>query len=211
MHYSGANLFFAGGPMFGMLVFAGAFVVVGVGAAMIYNRLVALRQNRLDALSQVDVQLRRRYDLIPNLVEVASGYLQHERETLTAVVQARNAASKAASEAVEGRGGVVALQALAGAEDVLSGALSRLMAVVERYPELKASETMGRLSGELASTEDRVAAARGAFNEAVRGYNTYRQSFPAVLLAGSFGFEDAGYLHFEGAAFREAPRVSFDG
>jgi len=192
-----------------IFAFAAMLAFIGVGAALIYNRLVALRQRRLDALSQIDVQLRRRYDLIPNLVETAKGYLTHERETLTAVTEARAAASKAAGEVAASGGGATSMKALAGAEGLLAGALTRLLAVVESYPDLKASANMQQLSEELASTENRVAFARQAYNDSVRSYNTYRQAFPAILLAGNFGFEDATYLEFEGTEFKSAPKVSF--
>lgn len=194
--------------MTSMFVFAGVLLVIGLGAALIYNRLVALRQRFLDAFSQIDVQLRRRYDLIPNLVETAKGYLEHERETLTAVTEARNAASEAARTASSAPD-ASSLAALAGAEGVLAGALTKLLAVVESYPDLKASENMQQLSEELASTENRVAFSRQAYNDSVRAYNTYRQSFPPMIFAGTFGFENASYLEFEGTTFREAPKVSF--
>ena len=164
----------------------------------------------MNAFSQIDVQLQRRHDLIPNLVESVKGYMKHERETLEAVVEARNFASKAMSLAASSPGDAAALAGLAGAEGALSSALGRLLAVVENYPDLKASENMRQFQEELSSTENKVAFARQAYNDSVRSYNTSRQAFPAVLLAAAFGFLDAQFLEFEGTAFRQAPTVSFD-
>lgn len=191
------------------LVVAGVLLLVVVFVAGLYNRLVDLRNRYLNAFSQIDVQLQRRHDLIPNLVESVKGYMKHERETLEAVVSARNMASDAMAKAAASPGDAAALAGLAGAEGMLSSALGRLLAVVENYPDLKASENMQQFQEELASTENKVAFARQAYNDTVRTYNTSRQAFPAVLIAGSFGFMDAQFLEFEGTAFRQAPAVSF--
>ncbi|MDX9740463.1 MAG: LemA family protein [Gammaproteobacteria bacterium] len=186
-------------------------VVLALYAVAIYNRLVALRNRFLNAFAQVEVQLKRRYDLIPNLVETAKKYLVHERETLSAVVEARNAAAKGLERMHGDPGDAGAVQALSRAESGLAGALGRFNVVVEAYPELKADQNMRQLSEELTSTENRVAFSRQAFNDAVMEYNTYRQSFPQTLLAGMFGHrEDAALLQFaDSERIQEAPRVSF--
>jgi LemA protein len=170
---------------------------------------VALRQRFKNAFSQIDVQLKRRYDLIPNLVETVKGYLQHERETLEAVIAARNHAQQAERRAAQAPDDASAMAGLVGAEHALSGALGRLFALSEAYPALKADQNMMRLQEELASTENRVAFARQAYNDAVMSYNTYRESFPQNQIAGMFGFKEAPPFEIELAAEREAPRVSF--
>jgi LemA protein len=177
----------------------------------IYNHLVALRNRFRNAFAQIEVQLKRRYDLIPNLVETAKGYLKHERETLQAVVEARNAASAMLATVAADPGNAAAIRSLGGAEGALAGALGRLNVVMEAYPDLKASQNMQQLSEELTSTENRVAFARQAFNDAVMAFNTYRQSFPPNLFANLFGFTtDAALLEFEDReAIRQAPKVSF--
>ncbi|RFA24629.1 LemA family protein [Alkalilimnicola ehrlichii] len=177
----------------------------------IYNRLVALKNRYKNAFAQIEVQLKRRYDLIPNLVETAKAYLKHERETLEAVVEARNSALAGLKAAAADPGNADAMRQLAGAEGALGGALGRLNVVVEAYPDLKASQNMQQLSEELTSTENRVAFARQAFNDAVMTYNTYKQSFPPVLLANTFGHgPDAALLEFaDSAEIQAAPKVSF--
>lgn len=176
---------------------------------MTYNRLVRLRNLYRNAFAQIDVQLQRRYDLIPNLVETAKAYLAHERETLEAVVQARNAAQVAERRAAAAPGDPGAMAALQGAEGILGRALGGLFAVVEAHPDLKADQTMAQLSEELSSTENKVAFARQAYNDGVMGYNTARESFPTNLFAGGFGFRDAAFLEIESANARQVPRVSF--
>jgi LemA protein len=184
-------------------------VVVVVFVAGVYNALVSARNRFKNAFAQIDVQLTRRHDLIPNLVETAKGYLAHERETLEAVIRARNAAVSglAAAKADPAAAGTIAT--LGGAEAALNGALGRLLAVAEAYPDLKANQTMMQLSEELTSTENKVAFARQAFNDAVMGYNNTCQVFPNNLLAGTFGFAPAEMLQIEDPAHREAPKVSF--
>jgi LemA protein len=174
-----------------------------------YNRLVALRQRLKNAFSQIDVQLKRRYDLIPNLVETVKAYLKHEREALEAVIAARNQAQQAERRAAATPEDASAMAGLVGAEHALGGALGRLFALAEAYPDLKADQNMQRLQEELASTENRVAFARQAYNDAVMSYNTYRESFPQNQVAGMFGFKEAPAFEVELAAEREAPRVSF--
>jgi LemA protein len=175
----------------------------------IYNRLVGARNSYKNAFSQIDVQLTRRYDLIPNLVETAKGYLKHERETLESVIRARNAAVTGLRAAAAAPGDPAALQQLAGAENALSGALGRLFALAEAYPDLKANQNMMQLSEELTSTENKVAFARQAFNDAVMSYNTTREVFPNNLIANAFGFGAAPLLEIDSAQKREAPKVSF--
>lgn len=183
-----------------------ALVAFAVG---IYNRLVTARNAYKNAFAQIDVQLTRRYDLIPNLVEVAKGYLQHERGTLEAVINARNAAVTGLKNAAANPGDPQAVQQLAGAEGALSGALGRLFALAEAYPDLKANTTMMQLSEELTSTENKVAFARQAYNDAVMAYNNTREVFPNSLFAGTFNFQPAQLLEIEAPEKREAPKVSF--
>ena len=176
----------------------------------LYNGLVVLKNRFKNAFAQIDVQLRRRYDLIPNLVETAKGYLKHERETLTAVIEARNQAAGAAKALAAAPGDPSAVKAFASAESGLAGLLSRLMAVVERYPELKADAQMSRVMEELSSTENRIAFARQAYNDAVTEYNTKRELFPTSIVAGIFNFDPAALLEStDSAAQREAPQVKF--
>ncbi|MCU0688842.1 MAG: LemA family protein [Phycisphaerales bacterium] len=186
-------------------------LVVGVLMVSVYNNLVSRSVGFKNAYSQIDIQLKRRYDLIPNLVEVAKGYVKHERETLEAVIKARNGAVAAAGQAAANVGTASAMTALAGAEGVLSQTLGRLFALSEAYPDLKANTTIMQLSEELTSTENRVAFARQAYNDSVAGYNTYKRSFPPVVFAGLFGHgQDASLLTFdEGAKLQTAPVVKF--
>jgi LemA protein len=193
----------------GWIVLA-VIVVLVVWAIAIYNGLVSLRNRFKNAFSQIDVQLKRRYDLIPNLVETARAYLKHERETLEAVTRARNTALAAAQAAGANPGNPQAMQSLGQAEGALSGVLGRLLAVAESYPELKANQNMLALQEELSSTENKVAFARQAYNDSVMDYNTRRESFPANVFAGMFGFGPAELLQAtESAEERRAPKVSF--
>jgi LemA protein len=197
------------GPFSITLLILLAIVVIAIlYTVSAYNNLVTLRNQFKNAFSQIDVQLKRRYDLIPNLVETAKAYIKHERETLEAVIAARNHAASSEKLAAAAPGDVQAMAGLAGAENALNGALGRLFALAEAYPDLKANQTMMQLSEELTSTENRVAFARQAFNDSVTSYNTGCEVFPASLIAGSFGFVRAGLLEIE-VAEREAPRVSF--
>ena len=175
----------------------------------IYNGLVQLRNRFKNAFAQIDVQLKRRYDLIPNLVETAKGYLAHERGTLEAVITARNQAAAAAKAAAAAPADGAAVRALSGAEGVLRGTLDRLMLVVEQYPDLKANQTMLQLQEEITSTENRIAFARQAYNDEVMVYNTKREVFPDNLIASTFAFAAAQPLELEAAAERQAPQVRF--
>ena len=188
----------------------GIIVAVAIWAISIYNGLVALRNRYKNAFSQIDVQLKRRYDLIPNLVEVAKGYLKHERETLEAVIKARNQAVAAAQGAAANPGNPAAMASLGQAEGALSGVLGRLFALAEAYPDLKANQNMLSLQEELSSTENKVAFSRQAFNDSVMEYNTRRESFPDSIFAGMFGFGPAELLAAtESAEERKAPKVAF--
>jgi LemA protein len=177
----------------------------------IFNKLVALKNLYQNAFAQIEVQLKRRYDLIPNLIETAKGYMKHERETLEAVVQARNAAKNMLSTAAADPGNAEAIKGLSGAEGKLKGAMMNMNVVVEAYPELKANQNMMQLSEELISTENKISFSRQAFNDQVTDYNAYKQSFPPVILAVPFGHaQDATLLEFEDtAAIQAAPKVSF--
>jgi LemA protein len=174
-----------------------------------YNRLVSLRNRFKNAYAQIDVQLKRRYDLIPNLVETAKGYIKHERGTLEAVVAARNAASAANTRAAQSPGDAAAMKELSGAETALTSTLGQLFAVAEAYPDLKANTTMMALMEELTSTENKVAFARQAYNDAVMGYNTQRETFPTNMIAGPFNFGPAELFVIEKPEEKEAPKVSF--
>jgi LemA protein len=174
-----------------------------------YNRLVTSRNAYKNAFAQIDVQLTRRYDLIPNLVETVKGYLKHERETLEAVVAARNAAVTGLKNASANPGDPAAVQQLAGAESALSGALGKMFALAEAYPDLKANQNMMQLSEELTSTENKVAFSRQAYNDAVMSYNNQREVFPSSFVANMGGFQPAQLLEIESAEKRVAPKVSF--
>jgi LemA protein len=194
----------------GLWILLAIIVILAVWAVTIYNGLVALRNRFKNAFAQIDVQLKRRYDLIPNLVEVAKGYIKHERETLEAVIKARNQAVAAATAAGANPGNPAAMQQLGQAEGALTGVLGRMFALAESYPDLKANQNMLALQEELASTENKVAFARQAFNDAVMEYNTKRESFPDNIFAGAFGFTPAELLAAtESAEERKAPKVSF--
>ena len=184
-------------------------VLVFMFFAGIYNRLVALRNRYKNAFAQIDVQLKRRYDLIPNLVEVAKGYLKHERETLEAVIKARNQAAAAGARAAANPGDPTTMQALIGAETTLSGTLGRLFALAEAYPDLKANQNMMQLTEEMTSTENKVSFARQSFNDQVMEYNIARETFPNVLVAGMFGFTAAQLFEIQAAEERDAPKVKF--
>ena len=177
----------------------------------IFNRLVSLRNRYKNAFAQIEVQLKRRYDLVPNLIETARGYMKHERETLDSVIRARNAAANNLAAAASDPGNATAIRELISAEDALGGALGKFNVVMEAYPDLKANQNMMQLSEELTTTENKIAFARQAFNDGVMEYNTYKQSFPPVIFAPTFGHaQDATLLEFEdSAAFQQAPKVSF--
>lgn len=195
----------------------GTLITLGVIAAIIfyvigiYNRLVALKNRFQNAFAQIEVQLKRRYDLIPNLVETAKGYLKHESETLEKVIAARNAAANGLAAAAKDPTNAQAMQQLMGAEGALGAALGKLSVVVEAYPDLKANENMMQVSEELTSTENKVAFSRQNYNDSVMAYNVYKQSFPNNVFAGMFGHaQDATLLEFEDSAqIKEAPKVQF--
>jgi LemA protein len=179
-------------------------------AAGIYNRLVTLKNRFANSFSQIEIQLKRRYDLIPNLVETAKAYMTHERGTLEAVIKARGLAVSGLQHAAANPGDAQAMQALSGAEQGLSGALGKLFALAESYPDLKANQNMMQLSEEITSTENKVSFARQAYNDAVTEYNTYKQTFPPVVVAGLFGHAaNAELLQFDAQVIAEAPKVSF--
>lgn len=190
-------------------ILLGLIVALVVFTITIYNRLVTLRNRFLNAFAQIDVQLTRRHDLIPNLVETVKGYMKHERETLENVIRARNNASTSLNKASQDPGSADAIRDLSGAESQLGAALGRLFALREDYPDLKADATMQRLQEELSTTENRVAFARQAFNDAVMTYNTGREVFPNNILAGFFNFKPAELLEIEDESKREVPDVSF--
>jgi LemA protein len=194
-----------------MIILLVVVAVLAFWLVAIYNQLVALKNRQENGFSQIEVQLKRRYDLIPNLVETAKAYMAHERETLEAVINARNDAAAGLAAAAGDPSNGAAIQELAGAEGILGSAMSRLNLVMEAYPDLKANQNMMQLTEELTSTENKVAFARQAFNDQVTEYNTYRSSFPPVIVATTFGHPtDAELLEFEdSAAIQAAPKVSF--
>jgi len=199
----------------GMLIVLGIVAIVLVAIVLIvigiYNKLVQFKNRYENAFAQIEVQLKRRHDLIPNLVETAKGYMSHERETLEAVINARNQAASGLSNASKNPGDPAAMKSLAGAEGALTGAMGRLFAVMEAYPDLKANQNMLALQEEITATENRVAFSRQAFNDAVTSYNTYRQTFPPVIIAPMFGHAtNAGLLEFaDSEQIQAAPKVSF--
>jgi LemA protein len=188
------------------------FAVIAVAAlwiTSIYNRLVSRRNRFKNAFAQIDVQLKRRYDLIPNLIETAKAYLKHELETLEAVIQARNSAQQAGQKAAAHPEDATAVKGLIGAETALTGAMGRFFALAEAYPDLKANQNMMQLTEELTSTENKIAFARQAFNDSVMTYNTARETFPAVIFVGMFNFNGAALFEIESPEEKEAPKVSF--
>src|SRR3954465_123989 len=195
--------------MVGIVVLVAIAVIVVFWVVSLYNRLVGSRNGYKNAFAQIDVQLKRRYDLIPNLVETAKGYIKHERETLEAVIKARNSAVSAVQAAAANPGDATAMRGLAGAEGTLTGALGRMFAVAEAYPDLKANQNMMQLSEELTSTENKVAFARQAYNDSVMTYNNQREMFPGSVIAGMFSFQPAQLLELDEPAARQAPKVSF--
>ncbi|MBE0486747.1 LemA family protein [Marinobacter sp.] len=194
-----------GTTVIGLIVVA----VVIIYLVVIYNNLVSLRNQFKNGFAQIDVQLQRRHDLIPNLVEAAKGYLDHEKSTLTQVMQARNNAVSAQKDAAKDPGDGTKIQRLGSAENLLTKALANFYAVSENYPELKANETIQQLMEELSSTENRVAFARQAYNDGVMSYNIFREKFPNNLVAGMFAFKETAQLQLETPEARQAPKVSF--
>jgi LemA protein len=190
-------------------ILAAVLVLLALYAVGVYNSLVKLRNRFKNAFAQIDVQLKRRYDLIPNLVETAKGYLKHERETLEAVIQARNVAAQAGSKAAAHPEDAGAIKGLVGAETALTGAMGRFFALAEAYPDLKANQNMMQLTEELTSTENKIAFARQAYNDSVMTYNTRREQFPAVIFAGMFQFMPAELFEIQDEAEKAAPKVSF--
>jgi len=195
--------------MTALWVILGVVLVLGLWLMVTYNRLVQLRNRFKNSFSQIDVQLQRRYDLIPNLLATAKAYMTHERETLTKVIEARNAAQKASINAGLNPGNPEAMKAFGRAEGVLGSALGQLNVVMEAYPELKADATMRQFSEELSSTENKVGFARQAYNDDVMFYNTERETFPTVLFAGMLGFHEAALFEIESVEQRKAVKVEF--
>lgn len=195
------------------MILLGILILLGVGVLLYvigaYNKLVVLRNRYKNAFAQIDVQLKRRYDLIPNLVESAKGYLKHERGTLEAVINARNTAAAASSRAAQNPGDATAMKELSGAETALAGFLTRFFALVEAYPDLKANQTIMQLMEELTSTENKISFARQAYNDAVMVYNTAREVFPTNIVAGMFNFGPAELFVVEKPEEKQAPKVQF--
>ncbi len=192
-----------------LIVILALLLILVFGTIRIYNRLVTLRNRFKNAFSQIDVQLKRRYDLIPNLVETAKGYMKHERETLEAVIQARNMASDANQKAAAHPEDPNAMKNLVGAEATLTGTLGRLFALSEAYPDLKANQNMMQLTEELTSTENKIAFARQSFNDSVMNYNTTRETFPNNLISGMFNFQEAQLFEIDREKEGGAPKISF--
>ena len=194
------------------IIIIAVIALLGFWIASIYNQLVALKNRYENGFSQIEIQLKRRYDLIPNLVETAKGYLSHEKETLESVIQARNQAMSGLQSAADNPSDPNAIKELSSAEGILGNALGRLNVVMEAYPDLKANQNMMQLTEELTSTENKVAFARQGYNDQVTEYNTYRQSFPPVIFAGFFGHGiDAELLEFaDSEAIQAAPSISFN-
>ncbi len=197
------------GEMIALIVLAAVILILVIYIIAVYNRLVSLRNRFKNAFAQIDVQLKRRYDLIPNLVETAKGYMAHERQTLEEVMAARASATQAQIHVGGDPTNLKAMGELKSAEGALTGALGRLMAVAEAYPDLKANENMMQLTEEITSTENKVAFSRQAYNDSVLTYKNYRESFPPVILANIFGFGDAAFFEIENEAEKAAPKVSF--
>lgn len=194
----------------GTLIFFGIIIAVIIYIIAVYNRLIALKNRFKNGFAQIDVQLQRRHDLIPNLVETAKGYMSHEKETLTQVIEARNQAVSAKQAAAAHPDDASAVTQLGKAESLLSGSLANFFALSENYPDLKANDTMAQLMEELSSTENRIGFARQAFNDAVMNYNTYREQFPQNFIGGLFGqFSEAKLLQIESEQARKAVNVSF--
>ena len=192
-----------------LIVIVAILLILAIAVIKIYNNLVTLRNRFKNAFAQIDVQLKRRYDLIPNLVETAKAYLKHERETLEAVIQARNMASDANKQAAAHPDDPSAMKKLLGAEATLTGTLGRLFALSESYPDLKANQNMMQLTEELTSTENKIAFARQAFNDSVMSYNTSRETFPNNIISGMFNFQEAQLFEIDREAEGQAPKVSF--
>jgi LemA protein len=191
------------------LIILGVLVAIAVWVVGMYNNLVNLRNRVRNAFSQIDVQLTRRYDLIPNLIEIVKGYMAHERETLEAVINARNTAVNGLKAAAADPSNAEAMKALGGAEAALGGTLGRLFALAEAYPDLKANQNMMQLQEELASTENKVAFSRQAFNDSVMTYNNATENFPSNIVANTFSFQASEFLEIESETKREVPKVSF--
>ena len=197
------------GTIIALIIILVVLVVLIMWVVGIYNKLVKFRERVKNQFSQIDVQLKRRHDLIPNLVETAKGYMAHEKDTLEAVLQARASATQAQINVNGDPTNAAQMQQLAQAEGQLTGALGRLMAVAEAYPDLKANQNMMQLSEELTSTENKVAFSRQAYNDSCNLYNEYKQTFPPVIFANMFGFDNAEYFEIEEPSEKEAPKVSF--
>ena len=192
-----------------ILILLGVILIMVIFSVSIYNRMVKLRNRFKNAFAQIDVQLKRRYDLIPNLVETAKGYMKHERETLENVIQARNQAQQVEQKAAQQPDDPESMKKLMSAEQTLTGSLGKLFALSESYPDLKANQNMMQLTEELSSTENKIAFARQSYNDAVMNYNTAREKFPNIIFANMFGFQEAQLFEVEVEKEREAPSVSF--